>query len=309
MVSNCNKFHKVEANEGCRDIAAAQGISLSDFYAWNPAAKSDCSGLWANVYVCVGIIGRLTATATPTAITPTNGVSTPTPTQAGIVSNCVKFYYVKENDGCRDVATAHGISLSDFYAWNPALKGDCSGLWPDFYVCVGLIGQTATTQATATATTTGNGISTPQPTQPGMVSNCNKFHKVEVGQVCQQIADLYGIGLGNFDTWNPKVKSDCSGLWANTNVCVGVVGYTAPTNTTLKTSTTTRGNGVVTPTLTQPGMVGNCKTFHQVVSGDTCQDISDKAKITLAQFYSWNPSVGSNCQYLQLGVYACIGLI
>ncbi len=142
-----------------------------------------------------------------------------------------------------------------------------------------------------------------------MVSDCNKFHKVETGQVCQQIADLYGIGLGNFDTWNPRVNVDCSGLWANAYVCVGVIGHTAPTSTTLKTSTTARGNGVATPTPTQPGMVGNCKTFHKVVSGDTCRDIIDNAKITLAQFYSWNPSVGSSCEYLQLGVYACIGLI
>ena len=309
MVTNCNKFYFVKADEGCRDIADAQGISLSDFYAWNPAAKSDCSGLWASVYVCVGIIGGPTATTTSTATTPTNGVSTPSPIQGGMATNCAKFYYVKENDGCRDVATAHGISLSDFYAWNPALKGDCSGLWADVYVCVGLIGQTATSTTTATATTTGNGIATPQPTQPGMVSNCNKFHKVESGQVCRQIADQYGIGLGNFNTWNPQVKSDCSGLWANVYVCVGVIGYTAPTSTTLTTTTTTRGNGVATPTPTQPGMVGNCKTFHLVVSGDTCRDIIDNARITLAQFYAWNPSVGSNCQYLQLGVYACIGLI
>lgn len=56
-------------------------------------------------------------------------------------------------------------------------------------------------------------------------------------------------------------------------------------------------------------MVGNYKTFHKVVSGDTSRDIIDNAKITLAQFYAWNPSVGSNCEYLQLGVYACIGLI
>ncbi len=115
MVTNCNKFYFVKPDDGCRDIAATQGIVLSDFYAWNPAVKIDCSGLWAKVNVCVGIIGGPTATTTPlsTMTTPTNGVSTPTPTQAGIVSNCASFYHAKENDGCRDVATAYGISSFD----------------------------------------------------------------------------------------------------------------------------------------------------------------------------------------------------
>jgi LysM repeat protein len=322
MVTNCNKFYLVKQDEGCYDIAAAQGISLSDLYAWNAALNGDCSGLWANVYVCVGIVGGPTVTTTPsstakptsTTTTPGNGVSTPTPTQTGMVSNCGKFYLVKQDEGCYDIAASQGISLSDLYTWNAALKGDCSGLWANVYVCVGLIGQTPTSKPTVTTTTskttttTGNGISTPTPTQPGMVSNCNKFHFVETGQVCQQIANLYGISLANFNTWNPQAKSDCSGLWANTYACVGVIGYTPPTSTT-KTSTSTKGNGVATPTPTQPGMVGNCKTFRKVVSGDTCQSITNSAKISLAQFYTWNPSVGSNCEYLQLGVYVCIGLI
>ena len=41
---------------GLRDnIATAEGIALSDFYAWNPAVKDDCSGLEAEYYICVGI--------------------------------------------------------------------------------------------------------------------------------------------------------------------------------------------------------------------------------------------------------------
>lgn len=308
MVTNCNKFYLVKKDEGCYDIAAAQGISLSDLYAWNAALNGDCTGLWVNVYVCVGIIGGPTATTTAATTTPpSNGVSTPTPTQSGMVSNCAKFYHVKEDDSCYDIAIGHGISPSDFSAWNPAVKDDCSGLWPNVYVCVGLIG--GTTRPPTTTTSAGNGISTPQPTQPSMVSNCNKFHKVLPDQICQEIANLYGISLADFTKWNPQAKSDCSGLWANTYACVGVIGYTPPTKTTLKTSTTSKGNGVSTPTPTQPGMVGNCKTFYKIVSGDTCQVVATKAKITLANFYKWNPSVGSNCQYLQLGVYVCTGLI
>ena len=63
---------------------------------------------------------------------------TPTPTQSGMVSDCDKFYYVEPEDGCYNIATAEGIALSDFYAWNPAVKDDCSGLEAEYYVCVGI---------------------------------------------------------------------------------------------------------------------------------------------------------------------------
>ena len=57
---------------------------------------------------------------------------TPTLMQSGMVSDCDKFYYVEPDDGC------YNIALSDFYAWNPAVKDDCSGLEAEYYVCVGI---------------------------------------------------------------------------------------------------------------------------------------------------------------------------
>ncbi|KAL2809166.1 hypothetical protein BJX63DRAFT_435476 [Aspergillus granulosus] len=104
---------------------------------------------------------------------------------------------------------------------------------------------------------TGNGISTPTPTQSGMVGNCDKFHLVKTDQGCQEIADSYGIPLSRLYAWNPALNGDCTGLWANVYICVRTVGFVPSTTTTRLTSTTTKGNGVATPTSTQPGMVGN----------------------------------------------------
>ncbi|KAJ9318482.1 CAZyme family GH18 [Paecilomyces variotii] len=78
-----------------------------------------------------------TTTTSPTTTT-SGAVATPTPTQAGMVSNCKKFYYVKSGDGCQAIATAYGITLDELYTWNPALNGDCTGLWADYYICVGV---------------------------------------------------------------------------------------------------------------------------------------------------------------------------
>jgi hypothetical protein len=45
MVGNCNKFHWVERDQNYVTIVALYSISAAQFSQWNPAAKSDCSGL------------------------------------------------------------------------------------------------------------------------------------------------------------------------------------------------------------------------------------------------------------------------
>lgn len=64
------------------------------------------------------------------------------------------------------------------------------------------------------------------------------------------------------------VKDDCTGMWAEVNVCVGVIG-----GGTNPTPTTSAGNGVQTPQPTQPGMVTNCKKFHYVAEDVGCSQI------------------------------------
>jgi LysM repeat protein len=76
------------------------------------------------------------ASSTTNTATASTGVATPTPTQDGIVAGCTAFYYVVSGDGCWAIANDYGISLDDLYLWNPALNGDCTGLWPTNYICV-----------------------------------------------------------------------------------------------------------------------------------------------------------------------------
>jgi len=40
----------------------------SDFYAWNPAVKADCSGLMSGMYVCIGLKGAATTITTGTPV-------------------------------------------------------------------------------------------------------------------------------------------------------------------------------------------------------------------------------------------------
>ncbi|KAK8084056.1 hypothetical protein PG996_002837 [Apiospora saccharicola] len=188
MVSNCNKFYFVPADTSCSTVLSVNGITLEQLFAWNADVLDDCRGLWAKVYVCVGVIGGGTTTTT-TPITPTttagNGITTPTPTQPGMVSNCDKFYFVPPDTSCNAVLSTNSITLAQLYAWNAGVGDDCRGLWSRVYVCVHAIGAptatpTTTKKTTTTTTTAGNGIATPTPSMPNMVSNCKRFYKGEV---------------------------------------------------------------------------------------------------------------------------------
>jgi hypothetical protein len=41
------------------------------------------------------------------------------------------FYKVENVDGCYAYATSRGIPADRFVEYNPAVKKECSGLWPD----------------------------------------------------------------------------------------------------------------------------------------------------------------------------------
>lgn len=112
MVKDCKSFYLVQKNDGCYNIAHDKGMALSDLYAWNPAVKNDCSGLQANVYICVGITGT---PGLPTSSTTTKpgGTPSPTPTQPGISIACNKYYKAASNDNCQEIADKYGISLQD----------------------------------------------------------------------------------------------------------------------------------------------------------------------------------------------------
>lgn len=87
MTSDCIRFYKVETGDGCYAIAQDAGIALTDFYSWNPAVNGDCTGLQANVYVCIGKSGYATTITTGTPIP-----VTPTPTQ---VRSLILYFFLE----------------------------------------------------------------------------------------------------------------------------------------------------------------------------------------------------------------------
>ncbi len=75
-----------------------------------------CKDLDVGDYICVGVIGFTTTTTAHTTTTPLgNGITTPTPYQTGMASDCNDFYFVKSGDTCGNIAADEGISVADFY--------------------------------------------------------------------------------------------------------------------------------------------------------------------------------------------------
>jgi hypothetical protein len=299
MIDGCNKFHFVEAKQNCDTIAKTYGITRAQFVSYNPSVGDTCAGMWAEVYVCVGLVGGSPVTTTAAPTKTGNGIATPTPTQDGMVDNCDAFHFVEPKQNCDTIAKTYGITRAQFVSYNPSVGDTCAGMWAEVYVCVSVVGSEPSSTKTQSPTTTGNGngVSTPSPTQPEMITDCNKFYFVKSKDTCASIAKANNLSQTQFFNWQPSVGTDCAGLWLDAYVCVGRIGVT-PTPTAVPTSTKP-GNGVATPTPIQDGMV----------STTTCQSILDQYRITLAQFTKWNPGAGSGCNTLWGNTYACVGVI
>ncbi|KAE8372458.1 hypothetical protein BDV26DRAFT_274079 [Aspergillus bertholletiae] len=167
-------------------------------------------------------------------------------------------------------------------------------------VILGLLPELLYAAAAAQAATTLVTSSKPEPTQPGVPSNCDKFHRVVSGDQCDNIEAKYGITDAQFRAWNPSINAACSNLWLDYYVCVHVPS----TTTTSEPPDPTPTN----PEPQMPGIISTCKKFYLVKSGDDCYSIDTAAGITLAQFRSWNTMVDASCSNLWVDYYVCIGV-
>ncbi|PLB44330.1 hypothetical protein P170DRAFT_503006 [Aspergillus steynii IBT 23096] len=303
LISTCNSYYFVQNGDSCWAIVNSYGsFTLDQFYSWNPAVKSDCSGLQSGYYVCVGVVGSGATTttskkATTTTAPPKTTTDPHSPRQSGIASNCNSYYFVEAGDECGKIATKYGITLSNFYAWNPAVGSTCGNLQAGYWVCVGVTGKATTTtktttkKATTTKTTTTKATTTtatgPSPTQSGIVAGCSTYYQAKEGDSCWSIVNekYTYLTTAKFYKWNPAVGSSCSNLQVGYYYCVATKDE-AP----------------------MPNTISTCKKWHLVASGDSCWSIEQQYSITAAQFGKWNPYVGSSCASLWLGYYVCVGV-
>tara|TARA_R110002003_G_scaffold269_7_gene17997 strand:- start:374 stop:811 length:438 start_codon:yes stop_codon:yes gene_type:complete len=130
------------------------------------------------------------------------------PTQLGMVTNCNEFHWIAKGVVGSQAISYQKFTLADLVKWNPTVKDNCSGMWAEVNVCVGVIGGTTTTTTPKPSSTkTANGVQTPQPSQPGMVTNRNKFHWIAKGVSCSQVISYQKITLAEFVRWTQWSKT------------------------------------------------------------------------------------------------------
>lgn len=76
------------------------------------------------------------------------------------------------------------ITEEQFFAWNPALNGDCQGLYLGYYYCVANFGNDLPMPPTITASAS--------PTATGTVSTCDAWYMTVPGDNCAAIAEFFG---------------------------------------------------------------------------------------------------------------------
>ncbi|KAJ9421242.1 hypothetical protein FOXG_17687 [Fusarium oxysporum f. sp. lycopersici 4287] len=232
------------------------------------------------------------------------------PVDEKATKDCTWWHDYDDKIPCEEILKSNSIGIKQFQRWNPSISSDCSGLTVGRSYCVEAMFESGTgpepepsSKPEPSPTKPSNGIETPANIQPGMVSNCNKFYMVKMGEGCAQVASMHGITLAQFTEWNSGVGETCNGLWAETYACVSIIGSkpspTAPTAT----------NGIRTPAPIQEGIVKNCNKFHLVKKTTTCASIEDYYKLPLATFKKWNPAVGSDCRTLLAHYWVCVSTV
>ncbi|EHL01784.1 hypothetical protein M7I_2135 [Glarea lozoyensis 74030] len=171
---------------------------------------------------------------------------------------------------------------------------------------VGIPGTPTQPPVTTTSTTPGNGIQTPQPTQPGMVSNCDAFYFVSPGDRCQMIADKNGISLTQFITWNNVGGASCPGLQANVNIADRSGISLAQFISWNDVGGASCGGLQANVNVCQLRYVRPLLQLQR--NQERCVDAKLGIRITAAQFNAWNPQVGADCRLLFLGYYVCVGV-
>ncbi|KAK4465898.1 LysM domain-containing protein [Cladorrhinum samala] len=315
----CNNWHLVLPGDTCGLIIGQYStwMSRDDFFAWNPAISTSCSGLYTYYWVCVGIqpqvqlslpyiTGNATLSLPPTyALTSTSRptqpyMAIPSPTQGPIPTNCKGWYLAQGDDNCRSILSVYTfVTETEFFAWNPSLNNNCDGLLDGYWYCVLVQEPGADLPFPPTVTTT------PSPRPTGVIGTCTGWYFATGDDTCAFIATIFGtFSEAQFKAWNPSVGADCSRIETYKYYCISVPG--TPTTRSVPLVLETSPPAEMMPT--QAGIAEDCDDWWLVSRSDTCDELVRWNGISRDKFLQWNPALGAKCQGLEAGWYVCVGI-
>ncbi|KAF7870543.1 hypothetical protein EAF04_004287 [Stromatinia cepivora] len=154
--SDCKDYSSAIAGITCQNILDRNSITIEQFYAWNPAVGPQCGNLWSGYRYCIRVddipvdpeestsnssttIKSISISSTATSSASSPRPTAPAPTQDGIAPTCNKWHIAGDGLYCYDISVKYGITLEQFFTWNPAVSTDCgTGFWGGYAYCVGL---------------------------------------------------------------------------------------------------------------------------------------------------------------------------
>jgi hypothetical protein len=254
----------------CAFAASVYDVTLADFGTWNKGLKIHdpaCSFSPEKRYCAKLYFGEQTISSDE---------GSEYPIRDGASPQCTEYDDVWPDRDCQDILQANDISLQEFFALNPAVEADCSGLWPAYRYCIAA--STSDDNVPANASTPTTGISRPTATSPmqsGQPSDCNKWYEVKSGDSCGSLVSQNSISLEQFYQWNPAVSKDCSsGFWSGYSYCVGTSGTQTKPQVQSTNAPTTTAAVIMAPQPIQPNSAtSGCTKYAIAQDGDYC-DVS-----------------------------------
>jgi hypothetical protein len=287
MAANCNAFHTVVSGDGCWSITVEYGITLAQFYEWNPDIADDCgTNFWLGSAYCVGVGAALPSTTS----TPESSTIPPTPTSEVTPPSSTT------SESTTITTTTTDTISTPYTALHPITE------YP------------ITTISVETEFP-------PTRTQSGQPASCTNWYLPGAKDTCGRvIAQFSGVDADEFLAWNPALGEDCGGLYAGWWVCVGVrttrvydPDVITEDVTSVEVPTATSFASPTWPTIppyvpepTHADTVAGCLQYAKAEAEDTCHDFADGGMLTEAQFFELNPGLDGNCEGLWANYYYCI---
>ncbi|CZR70102.1 uncharacterized protein PAC_20003 [Phialocephala subalpina] len=323
--SDCGRWYTIQDGDYCDKLSITFGISLQDFYYLNPEVNTNCTNLDLGVAYCVQAVGSIatytgystsyfftltaanysttTISTSTTYPTPYVTAASQLPLASGSATNCTEYRnyepvpaVIDQSQGtdealfnsfvnnCSYLVGIYDLDLDTFLNLNPTLSNVSCALEPGYSYC---LFQGVEQDYPDTITTECDDVYT---INPGTISSCSCFINIDGFDAngtypCDGIASDYNITTAEILAWNSWAGSDCdtglyAGLSANetNSVCVAVNSTLTATTTSSTSATST--SSTLGPT--QTGIISTCTEFYTV------------------------PSVGSNCQFLDVGDSYCV---
>ncbi|RSL86748.1 hypothetical protein CDV31_016358 [Fusarium ambrosium] len=265
---NCAQFYSVEIGDYCNQVIMKFSISLQDFLFLNQGVNDECTNLFAKESYCVLPVGPINMyPGHPEYIDPATEVP--------------------------------DIDFDDLPS------------------------------ATFTAPVI-TGVATYLPRANGTRKDCYIFMDGTDLQVdmswgfsfsaCVEVVNVWGISLDELQNWNPSLDtaspdcafgeeySYCMAAYKRVDTYTGEPDEpeTAITSEVASSTTSKSAEPTSTELPIRDGAAEGCKTYYAVIPPMTCQDVLDANKITIAQFYAMNPSVGAECYNLWPDYRYCV---